>query len=178
VYSADPVAGGFGDDARSLRRLPGGAIVVDADGDLDVGTGRRTVTIFAHTPQLRDEALRNLRPRTAATPLGTLPPPVYPRAVLGELRRVQVQQRRTPDLDAMKRALGISKRTLRLRLRLIDLLPKGALRGVAVPRLPVAEVDRRSQAVLGLVDGIRPDGVDARTLARWERSVRGLAGGC
>ncbi|WP_026909639.1 hypothetical protein [Patulibacter minatonensis] len=168
-----------GVDPRGLHRLPGGAIGTDRGAEQSVNTGRRTLKIYADARALALEARRGLRPRTQATATSTLPPPVFPRAVLGELRRVQAQHRRTPTVAATGRALGLSKATVRVRLRVVALLPGKALRGVAVPRISAREVARRRQAALGFVaDGIRPDGVDARTLGRWVRSVRGLAGGC
>lgn len=103
---------------------------------------------------------------------------VLARAVLGELRRVVEQRRRTPSVAATGQALGRSPGAIELRLRLIALLPDDALDGVPVPSLSAAESDRRRQAVLGAGAGARPDGVDEATLERWRRSVRGLAGGC
>jgi hypothetical protein len=168
---------------RSVRRIRGGAIATSHErGQVDVSTGGSTATIYTRSDARARRAAAALR-RTSQTQPTRLPPPVYPRAVLAELKRVVVARREHQCARAIGIALGLGPGHVRNRLRLLRVLPAGALLGVSAPRRTWAEVERDRQVAFWAHDFSVPEAMDHFSLSRAEvrravRRVRGLAGDC
>ena len=123
---------------RLVRIREGGIAAVYGGGLVDVGTGRRTVSVFAPSSARAVEAARRLRRRSERAP-HRLARPVYPRPVLRELKRTAVEP-------------GLSRAELRLRRRMASLLGEEVMRGVRAPSRPWRAV-KRDRGVRGLSGG-------------------------
>ncbi|HEX6687133.1 MAG TPA: hypothetical protein VF085_00545 [Solirubrobacterales bacterium] len=160
--------------------LRGGGLMTE-DGRVYVGTGDRTLTIETGEPELRSAALREVRRRSQPAP-EPLPPPVYPIAVLRELKRVTAAAERLRGVEAIARETELSPEQVRYRLRVAKLLGPEALAGVPVPTMSTARVKR----LIELADNFA--GHPTRTAEKNEMTVaelrklvsrvRGLTGFC
>jgi hypothetical protein len=161
--------------------LRGGGIaaVYEASG-VDVGTGDRTVTVFAY-PELIGAALREIHLRSQPGP-EPLAPPEYPMPVLRELKRVTVPADRGVGIDAIARKTGVSPDEVRLRLRIAALLGPEALADVPPPTMSTATVEwlgkLAHRTIYKPVLTARRQGISVAALKRKISRVRGLAGAC
>ena len=175
---------GFDVYPKSLRKLRGGGIVADyGDGRVEVGTGRRTVVVFANVQAQALRGARQLRRRSQSAAPARLAPPRYPRPVLAEIRRALAAREQHPTARAIQRATGLSRAQVVTRLRLGRLLGPAALRGVPVPARSWRAVKRERQVAfeaweLGERRTARENGITPTQLRRIVRRVRGLVGGC
>lgn len=146
-----------------------------------VGTGDRTFVVDTGEPELTSAALREVRRRSQPAP-EPLPPPVYPRAVLRELKRVTAAAGRLRGVKAIARKTELGPDQVRYRLRVAELLGPEALAGVPVPTMSTARVRRLIQlAVLVRLYPKRTAEKNDMTVAglhRLVRPVRGLTGFC
>jgi hypothetical protein len=174
----------------AIDRLPervwllrgGGLAVAYEPTGVDVGTGNRTVTIYTNELQLMSAALREVRRRSQQSPQ-TLPPPVYPKVVLGELKRVTAAAARLHGVKAVAKATGLTPAEVEVRLRIAELLPADALAGVPVPKMSTKTIERfRQLAFLAHEDGLaataEKKGLTVAELKADVRRVRGLVGYC
>jgi hypothetical protein len=177
----NPLTGG-GQPSR-VYRVRGGAIAAVLGADVEVGVGRHTVAVFAHNRALAEQAAAVLRRRSEDTPVTNLPAPIYPKAVLQELKRVAVAMRRLDDVSAAARRLGMSRAAVRARNAIALLLPPGTLAAVRVPDRPWSVV-RRDQRIayyaqaLGRRSAARRFGLRVRQVDRIVRRTRGLTDRC
>jgi hypothetical protein len=160
----------------------GGLAVAYETTGVDVGTGNRTVTIYTNEPQLMSAALREFRRRSESSPQ-TLPPPVYPKAVLGELKRVTAAAARLHGIKAIAKATELTPAEVRVRLQIAELLGPQALAGLPVPKMSTATVERLRQLAfeaneIGLAKTARDHGLTVAKLRADVRRVRGLVGSC
>jgi hypothetical protein len=163
-----------------IRRLRGAAIAWSLErGAVDVSTGRSNATVYAHGDRGAERAARALRRRSQGRP-ARLAAPVFPPAVLRELKRVTAAREQLGSTVAVGYALGIPRRFVRVRLQVARLLPVGALRGVSVPRRSWAEVERDRQVAFAAEthDAQRRFHLSRAQVRRAVRRVRGLAGDC
>jgi hypothetical protein len=146
-----------------------------------VGTGDRTFTVDTGEPELTSAALREARRRSQPAP-EPLPPPIYPRAVLRELKRVTAAAERLSGVKAIARETELGTDQVRYRLRIAELLGPEALAGVPAPTMSTARVKRLIQlAELVRVYPRRTAEKNDTTVAalrRLVRPVRGLTGFC
>jgi hypothetical protein len=174
----------------AIDRLPervwllrgGGLAVAYEPTGVDVGTGNRTVTIYTNELQLMSAALREVRRRSQSSPR-TLPPPVYPKVVLGELKRVTAAAARLHGVKAVAKATELTPAEVRVRLQIAELLGPQALAGVPVPTMSTATVERLRQLAfaaheLGWVETAEKNGLTVAKLKAEVRRVRGLVGYC
>jgi hypothetical protein len=177
----NPLTGG-GQPSR-VYRLRGGAIAAVQGADVEVGVGRHTVAVFAHSREHAEEAVAALRRRDEDMPVTNLPAPVYPRPVLQELKRVAVAMRELDDVSAAAQRLGMSRATVRARNAIAILLPQRILAAVRVPDRPWSVV-RRDQRIayhaqaLGRRAAARRFGLRLRQVERIVRRTRGLTDRC
>ena len=177
----NPLTGG-GQPSR-VYRLRGGAIAAVHGADVEVAAGRHTVAVFAHNRALAEQAAAALRRREDDTPGANLPAPVYPRAVLQELKRVAVAMRDLDDVSRAARRLGMSRAAVRARNAIALLLAPGTLAAVRVPDRPWSVV-RRDQRVayyahsIGRRAAARRYGLRVRQVERIVRRTRGLTDRC
>jgi hypothetical protein len=165
---------------RRVYRLRGrGIAAVYGRGTIDVAGGRTTTTVFARSDRLASRAARALRRHSQGRP-HPLVAPAYPAAVLAELKRVVVAQRRLSDPEAIGRALELGPGHVRTRLRVASLLPAGALREVAVPRRSWAQVqhDRQVAFAAKAHQAQQRFGLTRAQVRAAVRRVRGLTGSC
>lgn len=172
-----------------LDRLPfrvyllrGGGLVAQYESTaVDVGTGERTVTVYADY-ELMGAALREVRPKEGAEEPGALAPPVYPMPVLRELKRVTVPAQHLDSVRAIARATDLTPDEVRLRLRIAELLGPGALAHVPPPKMSVATVERLRQLAFrsqfNLARAARERGISEAELQKKIDRVRGLTGYC
>jgi hypothetical protein len=177
----NPLTGG-GQPSR-VYRVRGRAIAAVFGADVEVGVGRHTVVVFAHNRALAERAAGKLRRRGENKPDAELPAPVYPKAVLQELKRVAVAMRRLDDVRAVARRLGLPQAAVRARHALARLLPKGTLARVRVPKRPWSTVRReRRIALFAQALGRRATAerfdLSVRDVGRIVRRARGLSGRC
>jgi hypothetical protein len=169
---------------RRIVKLRGGAVAATLNaGHVEIGTGRRAVSVYANSPRRAMRAARALRRRFEEAPAALLPPPVYPRPVMAEIQRVRVARTRYSTLTAIARATGVRRFAVRTRLRVGRLLGEAAFRDVREPRRPWSAVERDRQAAFlasefGERRTARDLGVSRAELRRMVRRVRGLTGGC
>jgi hypothetical protein len=163
----------------------GGGIVADYGGGagLNLMTGRSTATVFANRQRIARRALPALRRRTQDTPTRRLASPVFPIAVVRELKRVELAYRRATSVEAASRAIGLSAPVLRIRLRLARLLPAASLRGVRSPRRSIPAIERDRQVAFWVKQfSVRKAatqfGLTDEQVRRTVRRVRGLVGEC
>jgi hypothetical protein len=159
-----------------LDRLPqkvflvrGGGLAAQYESTaVDIGTGNRTVTIYADY-ELVGAAMRELRPEADAEPQ-PLAPPVYPMPVLRELKR------------ASTKPSELAPEEVKLRLRIAELLGPDALADVPPPKMSVKTVERLRQlafkAEFNFAETARKNGLTKAELRRKIKRVRGLAGHC
>jgi hypothetical protein len=163
--------------------LRGGGLAVQYEPTgVDVGTGNRTVTVYTNELQLMSAALREVRRRSQSSPQ-TLPPPVYPKVVLGELKRVTAAAARLHGVKAVAKATGLAPAEVKVRLQIAELLGPDALAGVPVPTMSTATVERfRQLSFLAHEDGLaktaKKNGLTVAELKADVRRVRGLVGYC
>jgi hypothetical protein len=163
--------------------LRGGGLAVQYEPTgVDVGTGNRTATIYTNELQLMSAALREVRRRSQPSPR-TLPPPVYPKVVLGELKRVTAAAARLHGVKAVAKATELTPAEVRVRLQIAELLGPDALAGVPVPTMSTATVERfRQLSFLAHEDGLaataKKNGLTVAKLKADIRRVRGLVGYC
>jgi hypothetical protein len=171
-------------EARRVFPVRGGAIAAEYDeASIDVGIGRHTVTVFAYTSDRARRAVYQLRRRSQTEPPKRLPPPVYPKAMLQELKRVAVAHRRLRSIRELADRIGLSRRAAASRLRIATLLGPDALADVEVPERPwrivrhERKVARFAQAI-GRRATARRFGLTLPELRRIIHRVRGLTGLC
>ena len=139
---------------RRVFRVRGGAIAVADEDGIDVGIGRHSVTVFAHSRARAGRAVHLLRRRSESAPSGPLPAPVYPKVVLQELKRVATVRRRVRTVKAVARRIGITNGEARVRLRMATLLGPEALAAVPASTRTWAEVrDERRIALFAQAIG-------------------------
>jgi hypothetical protein len=169
---------------RRVFRFRRGAIAASySEGDVDVGTGAYTVTVFATTTGRAVRALGQLRRRSQRAPSRRLAAPVYPTVVLQELKRVVVARARWGDLARIARETGLKRDAVQTRLQVARLLGTRALAKVAPPTRPWPAVAQdRQVAIIGWAQGIdasaRQFGLSRAEVRAAMRRVRGLTGRC
>jgi hypothetical protein len=174
----------------AIDRLPervwqlrgGGLAVAYEPTGVDIGTGNRTVTVYTTEPQLMSAALRDVRRRSQSSPL-TLPPPVYPKVVLGELKRVTAAAARLGNVKAIAKATELTPAEVRVRLQIAELLGPQALAGVPVPTISTATLEHFRQIAfaareIGLARTAANEGITVAEVKTDVRRVRGLVGYC
>lgn len=158
----------------------GGIAAVYESSGVDVGTGDRTVTVFAY-PELIGAALREIHLRSQPGP-EPLASPEYPIPVLRELKRVTVPADRGVGIGAIARKTGVSPDEVRLRLRIAELLGPEALADVPPPTMSAATVKwlgkLAHRTIYKPVLTARRQGISVAALKRKISRVRGLAGAC
>jgi hypothetical protein len=165
---------------RRAYRLRGhGIAAVYTRGAIDAAAGHTTTTAFAKSDQLAYRAARALRRRGQARPR-QLPAPVYPPAVLGELKRVVAASRTPESAEEIGRFLGLGPGHVRTRLRLARLLPPGTLRDVPVPKRSWAQVEHDRQIAFAAQahQAQQRFGLTRKQVRRAVKRVRGLTGTC
>jgi hypothetical protein len=176
ICERNPLTGGG--QPNRVYRLRGGAIAAVQGAGVEVGVGRHTVVVFAHTRALAEQAAEALRRRSEDAPLTDLPAPLYPRAVLQELKRVALAMRRLGDMSAVARRLGMSAAAVRARNAIAVLLQPGALAAIRVPESPMEQrVAYYTQAV-GRSAAARRYGLRLAQVDRIVRRARGLTDRC
>jgi len=158
----------------------GGIAAVYESSAVDVGTGDRTVTVFAY-PELIGAALREIHLRSQLGP-EPLASPQYPMPVLRELKRVTAPADRGVGIAAIARKTRVSPDEVRLRLRIAELLGPEALAEVPPPTMSTATVEwlgkLAHRAIYKPVLTARRQGISVAALRRKISRVRGLAGAC
>jgi hypothetical protein len=158
----------------------GGIAAVYESSAVDVGTGDRTVSVFAY-PELIGAALREIHFRSQPGP-EPLASPEYPMPVLRELKRVTAPAERGVGIGAIARKTGVSPGEVRLRLRIAELLGPEALADVPPPTMSTATVEWLSKlahrAIYKPVLTARRQGISVAALKRKISRVRGLSGAC
>jgi hypothetical protein len=165
---------------RRVYRIRGAGIAADYErGETDVGSGHTTTTIFANTDRFGHRAASAMRRRGERRP-HALPAPVYPIAVLKELKRVVAAAGTPESLQEVSRYLGMKPAVVRARLRVARLLPAGALAGVPVPRRSWAQVkhDRQIAFAARVHQAQRQFGLTRAQVRAAVKRVRGLTGVC
>lgn len=161
--------------------LRGGGLMTEEGGWVYVGSGDRTFTVETREPELMSAALREARRRSQPAP-EPLPPPVYPTAVLRELKRVTAVAQRLHGVKAIARETELRPDQVRYRLRIAELLGPEALAGVPVPTMSTARVKRLIElAVLVRLYPTRTAEKNEMTVAELKKltsRVRGLTGFC
>lgn len=164
-----------------LFTLRGGGIaaVYESTG-VDVGTGDRTVTVFADR-ELIGAALREIHFRSQPEP-EPLAPPEYPMPVLRELKRVSVPAEQGLGIKAIARKTHVPDDEVWLRLRIAELLGPEALADVPPPTMSTATVEwlgkLAHRSIYKPVLTARRQGISVAALKRKISRVRGLAGPC
>jgi len=174
----------------AIDRLPervwklrgGGLAVAYEPTGVDVGTGNRTVTVYTNELQLMSAALREVRRHSQPTPR-PLPPPVYPKTVLEELKRVTAAAEQVQGVKAIAKATELTPGDVRLRLTVAELLGPEALAGVPVPKTSTAKIEDLRQLAfkaheLGFGRTARDEGITVAKLKAEIARVRGLVGDC
>jgi hypothetical protein len=165
-------------------RFRRGAIAASyPEGDVDVGTGRYTVTVFATTTGRAVRAVRALRRRSQHAPSKRLAAPVYPTAVLQELKRVVLARARWGDVGRIARETGLPREAVQTRLALARLLGSKALAKVTPPSQPWPTVAQERQVAMfawaqGVGRAARQFGLSQTEVRATMRRVRGLTGRC
>jgi hypothetical protein len=165
---------------RRIYRVRGAAIAADYEpGAIDVGTGHTTTTIFANTDRFAHRAMRAMR-RRGERRAHRLTAPVYPIAVLKELKRVVAAARTPESAEEIGRFLGMGPGVVRARLRVARLLPAGTLAHVPVPRRSWAQVqhDRQIAFAAQTHEAQKRFGLTRAQVRAAVRRVRGLTGVC
>lgn len=175
----NPIADEVPESPVSLLR--GGGLMTGELGQVSVSTGGRTFTIQTSEPELMGAALREVRRHSQPAP-EPLPPPVYPTAVLRELKRVTATAEKLRRVRAIARETELDPEQVRYRLRVAELLGPEALAGVPVPTMSTARVKRLVElAVLVRLYPTRTaekNGMTVAQLRKLTSRVRGLTGFC
>ena len=165
---------------RRIYRLRGGGIAADyGEGSIDVGSGPTTTTVFANSDRFARRATRAMRRRGQRRPQ-PLRAPVYPPAVLKELKRADVAVHTPRSLEEIGHALGMGPGVVRARARVAALLPPGTLDGVPVPKRSWAQVqhDRQISFAAYVHQAQQQFGLTRAQVRRAVKRVRGLTGSC
>ena len=165
---------------RRIHRLRGLGIAAVYDrGHIDVGSGRTTTTVSARGDGLARRAAQAMRRRGQAHPQ-PLRAPVYPPAVLAELKRADVAVHTPRSLQEIGHALGMGPGVVRARARVAALLPPGTLDGVPVPTRSWAQVqhDRQIAFAAQAHQAQQRFGLTRTQVRRAVKRVRGLTGSC
>ena len=178
----NPISEGGGLE-REVFLVRGGGLAVEYEsGAIDLGTGRQTLSLRAHEPEVLGAMLREARRRSEAVP-GPLAPPVYPLPVLRELVRVTDAAQRFEGVEAIAAATELQPEDVEMRLRIAELLGPDVLAGVPAPTMSVATVDRLRELAFGvqthnLAHTAERHKMSVATLRKKLARVRGLAGAC
>jgi hypothetical protein len=165
---------------RRIYRLRGhGIAAVYERGTIDAGTGHTTTTVSAQGDALARRATRAMRRRGQARPR-PLSAPVYPPAVLGELKRADVAVHTPRSLTEIGHALGMGPGVVRARARVASLLPPGTLDDVPVPKRSWAQVEHDRQIAFAAQthQAQQRFGLSRKQVRRAVKRVRGLTGSC
>ena len=165
---------------RRIYRLRGAGIAADyGEASIDVGTGHTTTSVFATSDRFARRATKAMRRRGQRRP-HALAAPVYPPAVLKELKRVVVAVNTPRSLQEVGHTLGLRPGVVRARVRLARLLPAGTLRDVPVPRRSWAQVqhDRQIAFAAQVHQAQQQFGLTPAQVRHAVRRVRGLTGSC
>jgi hypothetical protein len=158
----------------------GGIAAVYESGAVDVGTGDRTVTVFAD-PELIGAALREIHFRSQPGP-EPLPPPMYPLPLLRELKRVTAPAERGLRIGTIAAKTHLHPEEVRLRLRIAELLGPESLADVQPPTMSTATVEWLSKlahrAIYKPKLTAQRQGISVAELKQRISRVRGLAGPC
>jgi hypothetical protein len=165
---------------RRVYRVRGKGIAADYEpGAIDVGTAHTTTTIFANSDRFAHRAMRAMRRRGQPRPR-PLAAPLYPIAVLKELKRVAVAARTPESVEEIGRYLGLRPGVVRARLRVARLLPPGTLAHVPVPKRSWAQVQHDRQISFAAQEHQAQErfGLTRAQVRAAVRRVRGLTGSC
>jgi hypothetical protein len=165
---------------RRVYRVRGGAIAADYEaGEIDVGTAHTTTTIFANSDRFAHRALQAMRRQGQRRPQ-RLAAPVYPIAVLKELKRVAVAARTPESAEEIGRFLGLGAGHVRARLRVARLLPPGTLARVPVPKRSWAQVEHDRQIAFAAQEHQAQQrfGLTRAQVRAAVKRARGLTGSC
>jgi len=151
-------------------------------GVVEVGTGRQTVSVRVTESEILGAVLREVRRRSEVGP-EPLAPPVYPLPVLRELKRVTVAEERFGGIAAIAKATELHPDTVKMRLRIAELLGPDALANVPAPTISTATVERWRELAFGvqthnLAHTAERHKMSVASLRKKIRQVRGLAGDC
>lgn len=178
----NPIAEGAGPEQEVFLVRGGGLAVAYGEGAVDLGTGRQTLSLRAHEPEVLGAMLREARRRSEAAPQ-PLAPPIYPLPVLRELVRVTAAAKRIDGIAAIAAATELRPEDVEMRLLIAGLLGPDVLAGVPAPTMSVATVDRLSELAFGvqthdLAHTAERHKMSVATLRKKIARVRGLAGDC
>jgi hypothetical protein len=165
---------------RRIYRLRGSGIAADyGEASIDVSSGHTTTTVFGNSDRFARRATKAMRRRGQAHPR-RLSAPVYPPAVLKELKRVIAASHTPRSAEEIGNALGLGPGVVRARVRLARLLPGGTLRHVPVPRRSWAQVqhDRQIAFAAQTHQAQQRFGLTRAQVRRAVRRARGLTGSC
>jgi hypothetical protein len=168
---------------RRVYRVRGGALAAEYGSMIDVGIGRHTVTVFARSRSRARRAVRRLRRRGQEAPPRRLSAPVYPTAVLREIKRAERAYARRGSTAAVVESTGLDPAEARTRIRMAKLLGPGVLKGVRPPSRSWRVVERERQIALNAIALGRRRTLERydltlRELRRLRARVRGLSGSC
>jgi hypothetical protein len=158
----------------------GGIAAAYESSSVDVGTGDRTVSVFAER-ELMGATLLEIHLHSQPGP-EALAPPRYPMPVLRELKRVTVPAERGLAVGTIAHKTGLDPEEVRLRLRIAELLGPEALADVRPPTMSTATVEWLSKLAHRTI--YKPEltasrqGISVAELKRRIARVRGLAGSC
>ncbi|HEX5713399.1 MAG TPA: hypothetical protein VFX85_08815 [Solirubrobacterales bacterium] len=183
--SQNPIAEGAGPEHEVFLVRGGGLAVAygeEGGGEVDLGTGRQTLSLRAHEPEVLGAMLREAHRRSETGPQ-PLVPPVYPLPVLRELVRVTAAEKRFDGVAAVAKATGLSPGDVEMRSRIAELLGPKVLAGVPAPTMTVATVEHLRQLAWGvqthdLAHTAERHKMSIATLRKKIARVRGLAGDC
>jgi hypothetical protein len=165
---------------RRVYRLRGeGIAAAYGEGSIDVGSGHTTTSVFANSARFARRATSAMRRRGQRRPR-PLRAPVYPPAVLGELKRADAAVHTPRSLHEIAHALGLGPGAVRARARVAALLPEGTLDGVPVPKRSWAQVqhDRQIAFAAQVHQAQQQFGLTRAQVRRAVKRVRGLTGSC
>jgi hypothetical protein len=165
---------------RTIYRLRGGGIAADyGEASIDVGSGHTTTSVFANSDRFARRATRAMRRRGQPGPQ-PLSAPVYPPAVLKELKRVIVATHTPRSAEEVAAALGMGPGVLRARVRLARLLPSGTLRAVPSPKRSWKQVqhDRQIAFAAQTHQAQQQFGLTRAQVRAAVKRARGLTGSC
>jgi hypothetical protein len=165
---------------RHIYRLRGGGIAAFyGGGSIDVGTGHTTTSVFADSDRFARRASKAMR-RRGQRRAHALPAPVYPPAVLKELKRVVVASHTSRSAEEIGQALGLRAAVVRARRHFARLLPAGTLRDVPVPKRSWAKVQHDRQIAFAAEQHQAQERfhLTRAQVRRAVRRVRGLTGSC
>jgi hypothetical protein len=153
---------------RSIERVRGMPVVAYGD-RFEVLTAKTNAVVFPSDEGQGRRAIAALRAEGGSADLA---PARLPRWVLAQLRLVRDEHRRLGETRALRRRLGISRGAIRFRLRLLEVLGPGALRGVKPARATPRQVNRDRSALIEQQEGVDLDRAGRRRAARQRARVR------